>query len=342
MDNACCSASGARIGENTICSKNIVARNFCADVGTIRDLSANAISTDGIFALNGDTIVFGGDVDFDGDVTINGTLTTCIGSTIGTVLVGNGADDMVCFDPLDNPGGPAVPGEVLTYTGLEPFGVLWAPAGAGGGVCTGLNEVTVGTGAGTTCLAPTSANECLCFDGTTVGWFYSGLAERFQVNTTGAGAVSVDISPIAGTTTTVVWGTEALNTAPLVFTGFAGVGPNTTLTITLAGDYIMHVTLVYTRAAGSTSSTSSLLRIQQNGVDVEPGYITAGVPAASSSGSASFSTIVTAAAGDIFEIVGSRGNSGGGAGQPLMTGLGFNFPALPAIGPCSWTVERVG
>lgn len=44
-------------------------------------------------------------------------------------------------------------------------------SGSGGDACTGLNQITVGDGAGgTTCVAPSNADEYLCFDGANVVW----------------------------------------------------------------------------------------------------------------------------------------------------------------------------
>jgi hypothetical protein len=126
---------------------------------------------DGSVVYTGDVTIEGmlnviGDVMFDKDLILVGELKTCATAALGTLFSSDGLGTMKCFDPtLQAP--PAIVGQVLQYDVGEPFGVKWASLAAIG-VCTGIHDVTIGTGGATLCpTTPTigMAGQVLSFNG---------------------------------------------------------------------------------------------------------------------------------------------------------------------------------
>lgn len=109
-------------------------------------------------------VTFTDNVTIDGDLTVNGALSICNGALKGTLLAANGNtpdNQMQCFQPTG-----ALAGYVLTYDPIAPLGLSWVNFAAGS-VCTGLHDVTVGTGGMTDCQAPVlgTAGQILAYDG---------------------------------------------------------------------------------------------------------------------------------------------------------------------------------
>lgn len=179
MSSCCEIGAPPRDGKfSNLCATNLFAQTICAtviDSGTVRanrletdSLTMNELIATNIAAENIITDTLMASEITTGDLTITGTLNACGGSNTGTLFTGNGANSMICFDPLvDNPM-PAAVGDVLTYTGAGPFGVEWLGLSTTD-VCTDNFAVTVGRGPAfaTGCQVPAAspAGQILAYDG---------------------------------------------------------------------------------------------------------------------------------------------------------------------------------
>ena len=288
-------------------------------------------------------------------VTVSGLCTD-----LWSLTVGDGASNTVCVEPV-----ASVPGQILAYDGSATQGSLndgvqWTATNAN---VTSSSQVLhydstaslptyntaatdpsvlkvepTGTDVPTWQALPNLYDTIINVGGGMLFYGYSGLNSHFFVSSDGAS--SVNICPDSPATTHVQYNIgTAVNTDPTNYTT-----PSTSsFQIATIGTYLISVSMTYLRGAGSTSSTSTILRVIVNGTNYPPGYCTAGVPSAGSSGSGAFSTAVPITVpNSIIQIGGTRSNTGGGPGQPLMTGNAFVIsPAVEATGPCTLLIARM-